>query len=241
MTSYAKFRKLGLLLAASMFLSVFASAQASESQPASSSSAQNGSATPAHESRQAPGEDETAQFKHSGSVKLIARLTGLSLDGAYWLAAVLNFAIVAGVVIWFSKKNLPTLFRTRTASIQKSLEEARRASDDASRRLAEIEARLGRLDEEITQMRETAEKSAAAEEERITAVAAADAHRIIESAQQEIAAAAKSARRELTAHAADLAVTLASQQIRVDAPTDQVLVRRFAQELSSDGARGKKA
>lgn len=241
MTSYAKFRKLGLLLAASMFLSVFAFAQASESQPASSSSAQNGSATPAHESPDASGEDETAQFKHSGSVKLIAKLTGLSLDGAYWLAVVLNFAIVAGVVIWFSKKNLPAMFRSRTASIQKSLEEARRASDDANRRLAGIESRLGRLDEEITQMRESAEKSAAGEEERIQAVAAEDARRIIASAQQEISAAAKSARRELTAHAADLAVTLASQQIRVDAPTDQVLVRRFAKELSNDGARGKKA
>jgi len=45
----------------------------------------------------------------------------------------------------------------------------------------------------------------------------------------------------LTAHAADLAVTLASKQIRVDASTDQALVRRFAKDLASDGAAGKKA
>ena len=51
----------------------------------------------------------------------------------------------------------------------------------------------------------------------------------------------KAARRELTAYAADLAVTLASKQIRVDTPTDQALVRRFAQQLSSDSAPGKKA
>jgi F-type H+-transporting ATPase subunit b len=260
MKSYAKFRKrefrkLGLLLAAAMLLSVFACAQSSESQPADSS-AQKASASPSGESnsseansgpsksgesKETSGDDETTPFKQSASVQLLSKITGLSLDGAYWLAVVLNFAIVAAVVVWFSKKNLPAMFRSRTASIQKSLAEARAASDDANRRLAEIEARLGRLGEEIGQMQTTAEKSASAEEERIKAAAEEDARRIIESAQQEIAAAARAARRELTTHAADLAVTLASQQIRVDAPTDQALVRRFAKELASDGAAGKKA
>jgi len=68
----------------------------------------------------------------------------------------------------------------------------------------------------------------------IKAATAEESRRIVESAQQEIAAATKAARRELTAHAADLAVTLASKQIKVDATTDQALVRRFAQQLSGD-------
>jgi len=185
------------------------------------------------------GEEETAQFKHSASVKLLSRITGLSLEGAYWLAVVLNFAIVAGVIVWASRKNLPAIFRSRTASIQKSIEEARRASEDANQRLAQIESRLGRLGDEIAQMRATSEKEAAAEEDRIKASAVEDAKRIVESAEQEIAAAAKAARRELTSYAADLAVTLATKQIHVDASTDQALVRRFANQLSNDG--GKKA
>ena len=45
--------------------------------------------------------------------------------------------------------------------------------------------------------------------------------------------AAKSARRELTAYAADLAVGLAQKQIRIDAATDQALVRNFAGELGA--------
>jgi F-type H+-transporting ATPase subunit b len=230
-----------LLLAAGILLSVFAWTQTSTtSEHAPNRAAQNAPANsvPAHESS---GEDETAQFKHSASVQLISKITGLSLDGAYWLAVILNFAIVAGLIAWFAEKNLPAMFRARTASIQKSLEEARKASEDANRRLAEIESRLGRLDDEILQMRAAAEKEAVAEEERIKAAAAEDARRIIASAEQEIAAALKAARRELTAYAADLAVTLASKQIRVDTPTDQALVRRFAQQLSSDSAPGKKA
>jgi len=147
---------------------------------------------------------------------------------------VLNFAIVVGAIWWFSKKNLPAMFRNRTASIQKSLEEARKASEDANKRLSEIESRLSRLDQEISGMRAMSEKEAAAEEERIKAGTAEESRRIVESAQQEIAAATKAARRELTAYAADLAVTLASRQMKVDATTDQALVRRFAQQLSGD-------
>ena len=252
MTSFAKFRKLSatklpLLLSAGMLLSVFAIAQSSQPQPANSSesrvSAQASTASAdqiSGESKEAPAEDETTPFKHSPSVKLLAKITGLSIDGAYWLAVILNFAIVAGVIVWFSKKNLGAIFRSRTATIQKSLEEARAASADANRRLAEIETRLKNLGEEISQMNATAESSAAAEEARIKAAAEEDARRIVESAQQDIAAAARVARRELAAHAADLAVTLASQQIRVDASTDEALIRRFAKDLVADGT-GKKS
>jgi F-type H+-transporting ATPase subunit b len=193
----------------------------------------------AAETNDGAGGDETAQFKHSASVKLLSRITGLSMEGAYWLAVVLNFAIVAGLIVWAAKKNLPAMFRSRTATIQKSLEEARRASEDANQRLAQIESRLGRLGEEIAQMRATSEKESAAEEQRIKASAEEDARRIVESAEQEITAAAKSARRELTSYAADLAVTLATKQIHVDTNTDQALVRRFASQLSDDS--GKKA
>lgn len=258
MTSLIKFRKLAatrfaLSLAAAFLLSTFAVAQSSPSQPANSSESQV-SAAPAPasadqaksgESKEAPPEDETTPFKHSPSVKFLAKITGLSIDGAYWLAVILNFAIVAGVIVWFSKKNLGAMFRSRTATIQKSLEEARAASADANRRLAEIESRLQHFGEEINQMNATAESSAAAEDARIKAAAEEDARRIVESAQQDIAAAARVARRELTAHAADLAVTLASQQIKVDGRTDEALVRRFAKGLADNdlasGGAGKKS
>lgn len=235
--SARKFRKLVLLLTAVVFLSAGAMAQSSSPEP-SASSVTNPRPKAAAE-HGTSGEDETAQFKHSSSVQLISRITGLSLDGAYWLAVVVNFAIVAGLIAWFAKKNLPAIFRDRTAAIQKSLEEARKASEDASRRISEIESRLARLDDEINQMRATSEKEAAAEEERIKAAAAEDARRLIQSAEQEIAAAVKAARRELTAYAADLAVSLAAKQIRVDIPTDQMLVRKFGRQLSNDSAPEK--
>jgi F-type H+-transporting ATPase subunit b len=239
-----RLRSLTLLAVAVFAFSLFALAQnSSESQTPANPSTQNAPANAAPNPSPEPnsGEDETAQFKHSASVQLLSRITGLSLDAAYWLAVILNFAIVVGLIVWASKKNLPSIFRNRTASIQKSLEEARKASEDANRRLSEIESRLAHLDDEIHQMRVASEKEGAAEEERIKVSAAEEARRISESASQEIAAATKAARRELTAYAADLAVSLASKQIHVDTSTDQALVRRFAQQISADGGPGKKA
>jgi F-type H+-transporting ATPase subunit b len=189
----------------------------------------------AHETREAAGEeqDETAVFKQSASVRLIAKWTGLSLRHAYWLSALLNFAIIAGILFWAARKYLPAAFRDRTAAIQKAMQEAQKASEEARRRLAEIESRLMRLDGEIGLMRNAAEHEAAAEEARIQAAAQEDARKIVQSAEQEIAAAAKAARRALTAHAADLAVSLAEKQIHLDAGTDQALVRNFAGQLTA--------
>ena len=185
--------------------------------------------------REAAGEDENAQFKHSASVQRVARITGLSLQNAYWLCLLVNFAVVAGLIVWVSRKNLPGVFRNRTAQIQRAMEEARRASADANQRLADIGARLSKLDAEIAAMRAAAEKEAVAEEARIKAAAEEDARKIIQAAEQEIAAAAKTARRELKAYAASLAVSLAAQQIRVDPASDQALVQDFAAQLAADG------
>lgn len=190
-----------------------------------------------HESREAAGEekDEMEEFKHSASVQFVHRITGLSVQNSYWACFVFNFAVIAGVLIWAGRKFLPGLFRDRTAAIQKAMQEAQKASEEARRKLAEIESRLQKLDVEIGMMRDAAEKEGAAEEARIKAAAEDDARKIVASAEQEIAAAAKAARRELTAHAADLAVGLAQKQIHVDAATDQVLVRNFASQLGSTG------
>jgi F-type H+-transporting ATPase subunit b len=189
----------------------------------------------ARETREAAGEekDETTVFKQSAAVRLVARITGMDLQHAYWLCVLLNFAVIAGILFWAGRKYLPTAFRERTAGIQKAMQEAQQASEEARLKLAEIEERLKKLDVEIAGIRDAAEKEGVAEEARIKAAAEEDARKIIASAEQEIAAATKAARRALTAYAADLAVTLAQKQIHVDAATDQGLVRNFAGQLGS--------
>jgi F-type H+-transporting ATPase subunit b len=189
----------------------------------------------AHETREETGQEanDKTQFQESPSVRLVARLTGLSVQHAALASTLLNFAIMAAIIIWALAKYLPGLFRNRTSEIQKAMQEAQKASAEARRRLAEIESRLGKLDVEIGMMRDAAEKDAAAEEERIRAAAEEDARKIVEGAEQEISAATKAAQRSLIAFAADLAVGLAKKQIHIDSGTDQALVHTFTDDLTS--------
>ena len=222
-------------------------AQAHDPSRADAASSQQKPAEPEHtslggelakEERAATGEEEeNSKLKHSAMIKKFAKLTGLSDHQAHLVALSVNFAIIVFVVVWFGRKALPGMLRKRNQSIQSALEEARAASQEANRRLAEIENRLRQLDVEIGQMQATAEKEAEAEEVRIKNAAEEDIRKVVEAAEQEIAAAAKLARRELTSHTADLAIALARKQIHVDANTDQVLVRNFAATLSQEGGK----
>jgi F-type H+-transporting ATPase subunit b len=179
--------------------------------------------------------DPTEALKQSSVVKGIARVTGLSVDGAYWVCVVLNFAIVLGVLVILLRRTLPAAFKSRTQLIQKRIEEARKASEEARRRLSEVEGRLSRLDVEITEMRREAEQNGLAEEKRVLAGAEEERRRIVAAAEQEIAMAANAARRDLKSYAAELAVDLAAKKIQVGRDADQALVRDFTTQLRKDG------
>ena len=190
------------------------------------------------ESKEAAGEDH-AEFKESPSVQFFAQHLGVSVHTAYWILIFLNFAIVAALIAWFWRSKMPAAFRNRTESILKSMETARQASEDANRRLKDVEGRLARLDSEIAQMKSAADTATQVEESRIRAAAEQDKKKIIESAEQEIDAAARAARAQLKSFAADLAVGLAEKQIRIDPNTDQALVRSFGKQLSEAARNGK--
>jgi len=184
---------------------------------------------------EAAGGEENAQFKRSKAVVWISHLVGISPEAGYWVFVFINFAIVAGFIYWGSHTNLAQAFRTRTAAIQKGIEEARLASAGAHTRLQQNEGRVGKIDSEVGEIRAAAEADFSAEEQRIKHAAEEDARRVIEAAESEITAAAKNARRELRTYAAELAVELAKKNIRVDAPTDAALVRGFVSQLGKDG------
>ena len=184
-------------------------------------------------------EEENENLKHSPSVQWVAKKTGMTVHQVHLLMFVVNFLIIVFLVYWFARKSVPAALRGRTESIQRALEEGRAASADANRRLAEIEARLGKLDSEIAAVQAQSEREAEAEESRIKQAAEDDIRKVVQAAEQEIASAAKQARRELSSHTADLAVALARKQIHVDPATDRVLVTNFAGKLSSGGGKDR--
>ena len=212
---------------------------AQESQPTSGDSARPGAPRAESPSQEAGKSDAqeteaTDALRHSSPVRWIAQKTGLSLDQAYWLCVLINFAIVVAALARPLRKKLPGLFKGRTQAIQSGIEEARKTSEEARRRLTEVEGRLSRLDVEITEMRREAQENALAEEKRILAETEEERRRIVASAEQEIALASAAARRDLKSYAAGLAVDLAEKKIRVGKDTDQALVREFTGQLGKD-------
>lgn len=183
-----------------------------------------------------PAEEEAA-FKYSPAVRGIARVTGLSLESAYWVCVVINFGIVAVLVILAMKANLPAMFRGRTQEIQKGMEEARRSSEEAKRKLQDIESRLSRMSAEIGEMQKHAEAEAKAEEERIRASISEEKQKILDSAQHEVTQATSAARRDLQKYAVELAVAMAEKGIRVDSSDDKSLVEDFTEQLAVEARR----
>jgi F-type H+-transporting ATPase subunit b len=183
-----------------------------------------------------PAEEEAA-FKFSPAVRGIARVTGLSLESAYWLCVVINFGIVAVLIILAMKANLPAMFRGRTQEIQKGMEEARRSSEAARLKLQEIESRLSRMSIEIGEMQKHAEAEAKAEEERIRASIAEEKQKILDSAQHEVTQATSAARRDLQKYAVELAVAMAEKGIRVDSNEDKLLIEDFTEQLAIEARR----
>ena len=184
-------------------------------------------------------EDANDTYRHSPMVKAIGAKLGLDPEQAATVFTLLNFAVLAVLVGWFLIKSLPKTFRSRNEAIQKHLVEARAASEEASARLSGVEARLGKLDEQIAALRAQADKDSALDEQRIKASVEEEKKYILAAAEQEIAAATTNARRQIQQYAADLAIDQAAKKLVVTAETDRLLVKDFARRLVGESTKGE--
>lgn len=130
------------------------------------------------------------------------------------LGRLFNLALVIGVLIFAARKPLANFFAARTESIRQQLAEAQAARQEAEAKLAEVESRMSRLDEELQAMKATAENEAQEEYARILREAGRDADKIVERARREIEGMTRAAQMELKSHVADLSVRLAEETIR---------------------------
>lgn len=146
-----------------------------------------------------------------------------------------NFALLAGGLGYLISKHAGSYFTGRTAEIKAGLTEARRLHQESEARVAAIEKRVANLEADLQQLRADARHEMEAEGDRIRQQTARAIAKIQAHAELEIAATVKLARQELRAHSADLAVQLATQQIRerlTPASQDQ-LVRQFLAQLQT--------
>jgi F-type H+-transporting ATPase subunit b len=145
----------------------------------------------------------------------------------------INFAIVAGLIVWVFLKLTPPFFRKNADAIGSAITHATAAKAEADRQLREAGEKLARLEQEVTQFRAAAEREGFAEAERIRNVTQSDVHKIGAAAKGEIEAAQRAAHLELKAIAANLAVdeaeSLLAKQLTPQA--QESLVAAFVKTL----------
>jgi F-type H+-transporting ATPase subunit b len=124
--------------------------------------------------------------------------------------------------------------------VRSDIESARKVTEDANARLAAVEAKLSKLDEEIQKFRGEVEAESLQDEARIKASLAEESTRIVESAEQEIGQAAAQARRGLRNFAADLAIDQAAKKLVLTPETDRALIAEFVGDVMSNGSSRSK-
>jgi F-type H+-transporting ATPase subunit b len=136
---------------------------------------------------------------------------------------------------------IPGALRQRGEGIETQLREAEQAREQSQKRLAEIEARIANLPQELDALRQAGEAEAKAEYDRLVEASRREAEQLIHLGQLEIAAAGRLAEKELNALAAALALDLAAQRLkqRLTPELDRELVRgAIAQIGASTGTSG---
>jgi F-type H+-transporting ATPase subunit b len=145
----------------------------------------------------------------------------------------INFAIVAGFILWLCLKKAPAFFHGRASAISSAITTATAAKAAADVQLREAETKLANLQKEVAELRAFAARESAAEVERLRAATQNDAQKIAAAAKAEIEAAERTARLELKALAANLAVDGAESLLakQLNAQAQESLISNFVKSL----------
>jgi len=147
----------------------------------------------------------------------------------------INFVILVGGLAYVLRKPLAEYFSTRSAAIQKSLDEGRKALEASQGQLTAVEEKLKGLEAEIAAFKTAAVRDMEAERERMQKAGAEEAARILEAARAQTESAIRGAMLELKRYAAQKAVDLAEEMIRtrLDEAGRRRLVAQFTATLGS--------
>jgi len=85
-----------------------------------------------------------------------------------WLPRLVNFAIIAAVVVYFTKKPIRDFFKNRSAEIAKAMQESKETRERAVAALAEMERKIKELEIETSKL--IADAQARGERDRLSLI-----------------------------------------------------------------------
>lgn len=138
--------------------------------------------------------------------------SGAQMKDFVW--RVLNFAVLAGIIVWALKKaDVKGSLAARQAEIEKSLKDAESARDAAEAKLREYSVKLDQAAKEIDELHAAIIREGEQEKARIIAEANVAAEKIVAQAALSAEQETVKARNELRAEAVRLAVELAAGKL----------------------------
>jgi F-type H+-transporting ATPase subunit b len=188
-------------------------AQATAHESPAASQERAATAAPGHEGAAAP-EHAAAGAEHGAGEH------GESIWSLVWRVG--NFVILAGGLWYLLRKPAAEYLEARADQIKSGLTSAAAMKAEASAQIQGIEARMKALPGEIDRLKARGAEEVAGEQVRIREAAELERKRLMEQARRDIDLQLQAARRNLTKHAAALAVDLAEKRIeREITPADQ--------------------
>ncbi len=131
--------------------------------------------------------------------------------GESWVDTVakwFNFAVLVGLLYFFlvKKMKVTDTFRSEAEEIQRSIESARQAKEEAEKKLKELDEKMMTLTHEIEKIKDQAVKDAEAERLRILEAAQAEAKRIVDLANREVESEVRLAKKQILKIVGNIAV-----------------------------------
>jgi F-type H+-transporting ATPase subunit b len=151
------------------------------------------------------------------------------------IAKLTNFALLVGTLVYFLKGPLMRSLAASGVQVREDLVAASEMRAAAAAQLAGIQQKMQTLPGELEALQRQGAADVEAEQARIKEAAALERERLLEQTRREIEMRTRIARRELTAHAAALAVEIAEARIRrtITADDQLRLVDRYTAQIGA--------
>ncbi len=154
-----------------------------------------------------------------------------------WLPRIVNFVIIAAVIVYFTRKPIVDLFKNRSLEIEKALKESQEARQQAVAALAEMERKVKELESEVRTM--VADAQARGEKDKAALIE--EGKKASKDIQEQVKAGieieVQKAKADLAVEASLLAVDLAEGKIKstIGKPDHERIVKDY---IAKVGGRG---
>jgi F-type H+-transporting ATPase subunit b len=149
------------------------------------------------------------------------------------IAKIVNFAALAGILVYFLRSPIAGYLRTRGETIRKDLVEAASLRSSAEQQLTGMRTKLAQLPAELDELKRRGQEELAAERVRMKDATAREREKLLQRTRRDIDLQFRLARRALLEHTAELAMSLARERVERNITSDdhRRLIERYAAEV----------